>query len=72
MGAVATPPIGKPGADAPDFGPADAVSLCPPEWILRLAALRTDDDALVLNHVTRCARCADAFARTLDSLRKVH
>jgi hypothetical protein len=46
--------------------------MCPPEWIVRLAALRTDDDGLVLNHMTRCARCADAFTKSLDSLRKVH
>jgi hypothetical protein len=72
MGAVATLPIGKRGADSQYFEPADAVSLCPPEWIVRLAALRTDDDALVLTHMTRCARCADAFTKSLDSLRKVH
>jgi hypothetical protein len=71
MGAVATLPIGKRGADSQDFEPADAVGPCPPEWIVRLAALRTNDDDLLLAHMTRCARCADTFTKTLGSLRKV-
>lgn len=35
---------------------------CPPEWIVRLARLKTVEDDVLLVHVGRCNRCAKVYS----------
>jgi hypothetical protein len=47
----------------------DRESRCPPEFVIRVAFLKQDDDCL-LAHLERCHRCADIFRLSLTRRQK--
>ena len=41
--------------------PASSTVYCPPEFIVRLACLKPDDDILIA-HMSHCEHCSDIYA----------